>query len=273
MLTIKYIRYSLTSRAVHCAVCGLFTLLAAVMVLTGCAKSEGEKPAAEAAQAGETQLTECQLLMTNEEATLLGYDKQREKYPPDVRRRISMQAAQEGLNATTRSESMKAFNKAWRFDPENSLAYWGAAITRGCEAMKYNNDRTVAQKCWEDCLALFEKGSAFLDKEPPVRKVEFQLDQASAHARYGMFRMEDSKEQAMEQLEKAEALLRPYHGIDSLTPVENARVSARVVWQLKDICATLGKAEDAKSFTKEYESLPKELRRLFETPDTQTWKE
>ncbi len=258
-----------------CAANGLFMMMTVMALLAGCTKSEKEPPAAETgkAPAGDIQITECQLLMTNEEASLLGYDKQREKYPPDARRRISMKAAREGFEAKTRAEGMAAFNQAWRFDPENPMAYWGAAIARGCEAMRYNNDHAIAQKCWEDCLALFEKGSAFLDQEPPVRKVELQLDQASAHARYGMFLMADSKEQAMAQLEKAEALLRPYHGIDSFKPIENARVTARVVWELKGICATLGKTEDAKRFSKEFESLPKELRMLFEAPGSQNWEE
>ena len=77
------------------------------------------------------EVTYCQLLLSEAEVVEQGIDRQRRMYPRGSKLRISAQAVEEGFNAATRKEAMACFNQAWRFNPENPMAYWGAGIIRG----------------------------------------------------------------------------------------------------------------------------------------------
>ena len=55
-------------------------------------------------------------------------------YPPGTKLRISAAAVKDGYAALDKNNldsAMQEFNRAWRFNPENMDAYWGAAIVMG----------------------------------------------------------------------------------------------------------------------------------------------
>jgi hypothetical protein len=122
------------------------------------------------------EVTYCQLLLNEAEVVEQGIDRQRRMYPRGSKLRISAQAVEEGFNAATRKEAMACFNQAWRFNPENPMAYWGAGIIRGLEAKKFseNNMIDIARKYWDDCLKLFESAEKLIDNVPQ-EKVFFQI--------------------------------------------------------------------------------------------------
>lgn len=229
-------------------------MLLAAATAAGCVSSRAESPIPDRGSAVmKARATDCQLLLTEDEAERQGIARQRAMYPAASRRRLSDRAARDGFRAATRDEAMREFNRAWRFDPENPMAYWGAAIVRGCEASRYcDEDRGLARGCWAECVALFEKGALCLNGVSAVRRCEYQMDQAVAYANYAQFLRGESAEQAAAWLEKAAALILPYHDCRLFGPEENRRVNVRVAWQLKNICASLGKDAEAAKYEAEF---------------------
>jgi hypothetical protein len=131
-----------------------FTLGAILLMfwtMAGCVSSKGDVPDYLSEQSKNPPLmTECQLLLSEVEVVEQGIARRRRLYPLSSRLRLSEQAAMNGFNAATRKEAMIFFNQAWRFNPENPMAFWGAGIVRGCEALKYceENNFDIARKCW-----------------------------------------------------------------------------------------------------------------------------
>ena len=109
------------------------TLSTMWLAFVGCASRKADVAASAAMEVQapvEAHLTECQLLWSDEEAAAQGVSRQRNMYGASGRR-LSEKAAYEGFNAPTREEGMREFNRAWRFNPANAMAYWGAGIVRG----------------------------------------------------------------------------------------------------------------------------------------------
>lgn len=238
-----------------------FSIILVLLVVTGCMtvpETEEPKPIVGIIA---PQITDCQLLMTEEEVKSQGIEQQRRMYSVDSRQRISEQAVQAGFSAGTRVEAMKEFNCAWRFNPENAMAYWGAAMVRGCEALDLKDDRRLSGICWEESIQLWEKGALYLNHLSVISRCEFRMDQAAGYALYAEFLQNESKERAVVLLEKAEALIMPYHNCRHFFPEENRRVNVRVSWQLKQICTLLGRTDDAMKYQEEFLRITSEEER------------
>ena len=221
-----------------------------------------------------TQITDCQLLLSEEEIQRQGIARQRSMYPAASKRRLSDQAVRDGFSAATRDEAMREFNRAWRFNPENPMAYWGAAIVRGCDAMRYfNEDRSLSQICQDECIRLFEKGAFFLNNLPEDNRCEYRMDQTTAYLNYAQF-LTESKDQAIALLEKAETIILPYYNCHLFGDEGNRRVNVRVSWQLKEIYTLLSRTADAQKFEDEFLKYATEQERQeFESPADGKWGE
>ena len=206
-------------------------------------------------------ITDCQLLMSETEVQSQGIARQRSMYPASSRQRISDQAVRDGFNAATRKEAMREFNRAWRFNPENPLAYWGAAIVKGCEALKYGNDKALAGKCWQDSIMLFEKGDALPKAFPPIQKCEYQIDMAVACRDCARFLQKESTDKAKALLEKAEAIFLQYHPCSVFQPEQNRRINLRVVWEMKELYSVWGKSDEMEKCHQEFLKLTTEQER------------
>jgi len=232
--------------------------------MADCALAKDDAPAHLSKQSENLPpVTECQLLLSDAEAAEQGFVRQRRMYPASSRQRLSEQAVREGFNAATQKEAMACFNRAWRFNPENPMAYWGAGIVRGGEAMRYGekNNLDIARKCWDDCLKLFEMGAQLLNHVSSVRKVEFQMDQAQSYISYADTMKDHLDDHGKALLEKAEAIVLQYYNCTLFKPEENRRVKTRAAWQLWKIYAALGKNEEAEKYNKEAEGFLREYLR------------
>ncbi len=200
-------------------------------------------------------ITECQLLWNKEKIAAQGVSRQRNMYAAASRLRLSEKAVDDGFHASTREEGMREFNRAWRFNPENGMAYWGAGVVRGCEALKYQVERDIARRCWNDCLRLFEMGSQFLTHSSKVTICEFNMDWAASCRLFAAFLQGESKAEAETYLRKAEKLLLPYRNCALFHPEGNRRVSVRVAHELWKVYALLGKDDEAMKCKEERDRL------------------
>ena len=74
---------------------------------------------------------DCQMLLPEKEQKEILSGR---RYPQSTKLRLSVAAIKEGFAALDKKDldnSMREFNRAWRFNPENMDAYWGAAIVMG----------------------------------------------------------------------------------------------------------------------------------------------
>jgi len=219
-------------------------------------------------------ITECQLLFSEEEVASQGIARQRVMYPPSSRKRLSDSAVRDGFNAATRNEAMREFNRAWRFNPENPMAFWGAGIVRGCEALK-STDRDISRQCWQDSVTLFEKGSSLLKSLSSVQQCEFQIDMAVTYGGYGQFLQQESLEQAKVYFEKAEAIFLKYHNCSIFQPEQNRAINIRVIWELKKMYSDWGKSDEAEKYDKLFYKTTTEQERksILKTVQHSRWDE
>ena len=85
------------------------------------------------------EISYCQMLLSEAEQKVQGFDRQRKMYLPERAKRLSIMAVRDGselLRKNKLSEAMAEFNRAWRFAPANPYSYWMAAIVRSMEAMQ-----------------------------------------------------------------------------------------------------------------------------------------
>ena len=230
-----------------------------------CNHSCTESPIAVAgSNLAETNVTDCQLLLTEEEVKLLDIARQRNMYPASSRSRLSAHAVRDGFHASTRHEAMREFNRAWRFDPENPMAYWGAAIVRGCEALKYSEDRSVSGECWRDCVTLFEKGASLSKALAPIQQCEFQVDMAVSYRNYAQFLQKESGDKANEFLEKAEVILMKYRNCNAFQSEQNRIINIRVLWELKKLYSIWDKRSEEEKCDEEFKQITSaQERRMF----------
>ena len=224
--------------------------------------------------ANRVPITECQLLFSEEVVARKGIARQRLMYPSSSRKRLSNSAVRDGFQAATRNEAMREFNRAWRFNPENPMAFWGAGIVRGCEALK-STDRDMSKQCWQDSVKLFEKASSLLKTLPPVWQCEFQIDLAVTYGGYGQFLQKESMEQAKVYFEKAEAILLKYQNCSIFQPDQNRAINIRVIWELKKVYSAWGKSDEADKYDKLFykATTAQERKSILETVQRSKWEE
>jgi len=158
------------------------------------------------------EISYCQLLLSEAEQKIQGFDRQRKMYPPERAKRLSIMAVRNGselLRKNKLSEAMAEFNRAWRFAPANPYSYWIAAIVRSMEAMQATRHE-VKRQCFEDSLKLWEKCLPLLRESPKEVKVNFALDKAETLIRYAVFLSGTDPQKAGQLFRQADVLLKPF---------------------------------------------------------------
>lgn len=250
----------------------LICLVIVVFLLSGCISHQEKVPVYSDAT---LQKTKCQLLLNDKEAEEQGFARQRRMYSHESSQHLSEQAVREGFGAATRSQAMDCFNRAWRFNPENPIAYWGAGIVRGIEAVCYLNEELpdIAKNCWDECVSLFETGERYLPAVPPVTKCEYHMDQAQSYMNYAATMKSSLEEQGLViLLKKAEALLLQYADCKLFQEEENRHVRVRVAYQLSQVYNMLGQIEKFKKYNKIFLQLATPQEKLmFESKEDGKW--
>lgn len=164
------------------------------------------------------EISSCQMLLSEAEQKVQGFDRQRKMYPPERAKRLSIMAVRNGSELLRKNklfEAMAEFNRAWRFAPANPYSYWMAAIVRSMEAMQTTRHE-VKKQCFEDSLKLWEKCFPLLRESPKEAKDNFALDKAETLIRYAFFLSGTDPQKAGELFRQADALLKPFQpGYDS----------------------------------------------------------
>ena len=120
---------------------------------------------------------EIQMLLSAERQKELGFDRQRKMYPLDRAKRLSRDAVNDGWRLMRENKldlAMAEFNRAWRFDPNQYGAWYGAGIIRWKQVQAAKKSEDVAAYC-KDVIALFGKA---LELAPAERKIYLQSDLA-----------------------------------------------------------------------------------------------
>ena len=156
------------------------------------------------------EISYCQMLLSEAEQKVQGFDRQRKLYLPERAKRLSIMAVRDGselLRKNKLSEAMAEFNRAWRFAPANPYSYWMAAIVRSMEAMQATRDE-VKKQCFEDSLKLFTKAATIIESSPNRElKENLALDRAETLIQYGIFLKKEHPEQTERFFRQAEAIL------------------------------------------------------------------
>jgi len=158
------------------------------------------------------EISYCQMLLSDAEQKVQGFDRQRKMYPPERAKRLSRMAVRDGselLRKGRLAEAMAEFNRAWRFAPANPYSYWMAAIVRSMEAMQATRDE-VKKQCFEDSLKLWEKCLPLLRGSPRDVKENFALDKAETLIRYAVFLSGTDSQKAGQLFRQADVLLKPF---------------------------------------------------------------
>ena len=98
------------------------------------------------------EISYCQMLLSEAEQKVQGFDRQRKMYLPERAKRLSIMAVRDGselLRKNKLSEAMAEFNRAWRFAPANPYPYWMAAIVRSMESARLKNP-DLRKRCFGD---------------------------------------------------------------------------------------------------------------------------
>lgn len=121
---------------------------------------------------------ECQMLLPEaKQKEILGG----RWYPQSSRQRISSAAVRDGFASLGKKDfdgAMREFNRAWRFDPKNTEAYWGAAILFGMKADAEKSPSSALDMI-EASLKLFKKAEEYLPDDAVARE-NWQFDYASS---------------------------------------------------------------------------------------------
>ena len=180
-------------------------------------------------------------------------------YPPHAKLRLSAAAVKDGYAALNKKDldtAMKEFNRAWRFNPKNMDAYWGAAIVMGLYAEKAQN--TAESKSFiEKSLKLFELAHKNLSGDIIVKE-NFQLDYAASFYVAGKFFLESDKNAAEKYFLEAEKIWLPLLKDRDMKKQRDALVYYRTCWHLTKLYRDWGK-EDL--YKKHLNILPEKLRK------------
>ena len=158
------------------------------------------------------EISYCQMLLSEAEQKVQGFDRQRKLYSPERARRLSNMAFRDGselLRKGKLAEAMAEFNRAWRFAPANPYSYWMAAIVRSMEAMQATRNE-VKKQCFEDSLKLWEKCLPLLRESPKEVKENFALDKAATMIQYAVFLSGTDPQKAGQFFRQADVLLKPF---------------------------------------------------------------
>ena len=137
---------------------------------------------------------DCQMLLPEkEQKEILSL----RRYPQSTKLRLWAAAIKDGYAALDKKDldnAMREFNRAWRFNPKNMDAYWGAAIVMGLYAEKAQNT-AEAKSFIEKSLKLFELAHKNLSGDIIVKE-NFQLDYAASFYVAGQILLKSDKKSA-----------------------------------------------------------------------------
>ena len=151
---------------------------------------------------------------------------------------------------------MREFNRAWRFNPENMDAYWGAAIVMGLYAEKAQNT-AEAKNFIEKSLKLFELARKYLSGDIIVKE-NFQLDYAASFYVAGQILLKSDKKAAEKYFLGAEKIWLPLLKKRDMKKQRDALVYYRTCWHLTKLYRDWGKEDLYKKYLN---SLPVALRK------------
>ena len=199
---------------------------------------------------------ECQMLLPEKEQKeiLSGL-----RYPQSSKLRLSAAAVKDGFSALNKNNldsAIKEFNRAWRFNPKNFDAYWGAAIVMGLKAERVKSIYD-AQNLIKLSLKLFQKAQTYLSKDK-IEQENFQLDYAASFYVAGKFFLESDKNAAKKYFLEAEKIWLPLLHNRDMKKQRDALVYYRTCWHLTKLYRDWGKEDLYKKYLN---SLPAALRK------------
>ena len=200
---------------------------------------------------------DCQMLLPDKEQKRILFE--RCWYPQGTKLRLSVAAIKDGYAALDKKDldnAMREFNRAWRFNPKNMDAYWGAAIVMGLYAEKAQNT-AEAKSFIEKSLKLFELAHKNLSGDIIVKE-NFQLDYAASFYVAGKFFLESDKNAAEKYFLEAEKIWLPLQKDRDMKKQRDALVYYRTCWHLTKLYRDWGKEELYKKYLN---SLPAALRK------------
>ena len=199
---------------------------------------------------------DCQMLLPEkEQKEILSL----RRYPQGTKLRLSVAAIKAGFAALDKKDldnAMREFNRAWRFNPENMDAYWGAAIVMGLHAEKAKNI-AEAKSFIENSLKLFELARKYLSGNIIVKE-NFQLDYAASFYVAGQILLKSDKKSAEKYFLEAEKIWLPFLNNRDMKKQRDALVYYRTCWHLTKLYRDWGKEDLYKKYLN---SLPAALRK------------
>ena len=199
---------------------------------------------------------DCQMLLPEkEQKEILSL----RRYPQSTKLRLWTAAIKDGYAALDKKDldnAMREFNRAWRFNPKNMDAYWGAAIVMGLYAEKAQNT-AEAKSFIEKSLKLFELAHKNLSGDIIVKE-NFQLDYAASFYVAGQILLKSDKKSAEKYFLEAEKIWLPFLNNRDMKKQRDALVYYRTCWHLTKLYRDWGKEDLYKKYLN---SLPAALRK------------
>lgn len=134
------------------------------------------------------EVPEAQMLLSPEQQQEMGFEQQRKMYPKDAAERISMRACLDGYRLLFKekktAEAMAEFNRAWRFEPNQYGAWWGAGIILGIRASGKELSSEKRLRYLQGSVTLMKKA---VELAPTEEKVNAQCDYVQSCNRYGAY--------------------------------------------------------------------------------------
>ena len=189
---------------------------------------------------------DCQMLLPEKEQKEILSGR---RYPQGTKLRLSAAAIKDGYAALDKKDldnAMREFNRAWRFNPENMDAYWGAAIVMGLYAEKAQNT-AEAKNFIEKSLKLFELAHKNLSGDIIVKE-NFQLDYAASFYVAGQILLKSDKKAAEKYFLGAEKIWLPLLKNRDMKKQRDALVYYRTCWHLTKLYRDWGKQELYKKY-------------------------
>ena len=181
------------------------------------------------------------------------------RYPQSTKLRLWAAAIKDGYAALDKKDldnAMRESNRAWRFNPENMDAYWGAAIVMGLYAEKAQNT-AEAKNFIEKSLKLFELARKYLSGDIIVKE-NFQLDYAASFYVAGQILLKSDKKAAEKYFLEAEKMWLPFLKNRDMKKQRDTLVYYRTCWHLTKLYRDWGKEDLYKKYLN---ILPEKLRK------------
>ena len=189
---------------------------------------------------------DCQMLLPEKEQKEILSGR---RYPQSTKLRLSVAAIKAGFAALDKKDldnAMREFNRAWRFNPENMDAYWGAAIVMGLYAEKAQNT-AEAKNFIEKSLKLFELARKYLSGDI-IEKENFQLDYAASFYVAGQILFKSDKKAAEKYFLGAEKIWLPLLHNRDMKKQRDALIYYRTCWHLTKLYRDWGKEDLYKKY-------------------------